>query len=200
MAMDLHRLVLFSHLAAMIGLFAALALEGVSLTSLRRCTSYEQAREWTGLWSLLVPLAVPSLLVVLGSGIYLATTFGLWELGWTKAAIPTLVIVAVAGGIIRPRRNRSRAAVATGAGPLAPAVRIELQHPLFLASWRFRATLLVGLVFDMTAKPDLSGVLLISVAVLIGIGVSIPAWFESVRASGPDRRGMLTVDMEREGE
>lgn len=176
MPIDLHRLVLFCHVAAMIGLFTALVVEGISLTSLRRATSYEQAREWAGLWSLLVPLGLPSLLVVLASGVYLASTLGAWKLGWAQAAIPTLVIVAIAGGIVGPRRNGLRAAIATSAGPLPLELRVQLRHPLFLASWRFRAALIAGLVFDMTAKPDLGGVLLISVAALIGIVVGFLAW------------------------
>jgi hypothetical protein len=177
--MDLHRFVLFCHVAAVIGLFSALVVEGVSLRSLRRATSYEQAREWAGLWNLLSPLGLPSLLVVLASGIYLATTYGLWESGWTRAAIPTLVIVAVAGGVLGPRRNRLRAAIATSAGPLPLDIRMQLRQPLLQASWRFRAALIGGLVFDMTAKPDLGGVLLISAAVLIGIILGLPAWIAS---------------------
>src|SRR5262245_43092439 len=116
--MDLHRIIMFFHVAAMVGLFAALAIEGVSLRSLRRATSYEQAREWAGLWSLLAPVGAPSLVVVLASGIYLATTLGLWEFGWVKVAVPTLVMVAVAGGIVGPHRKRLQKSVATNVGVL----------------------------------------------------------------------------------
>jgi hypothetical protein len=181
--MDLHRLIVFSHVAAMIGLFAALVIEGVSVTSLRRVTSYEQAREWAGLWTVLVPLGLPSLLVVLASGIYLATTLGVWDSGWARAAVPTLVLVAVAGGIVGPRRNRLGAAIATPVGPLPRDLRIQLRQPLFLASWCFRAALIVGLVFDMTAKPDVGGVLLIGTAAALGIALGLPAWTAHARTS-----------------
>jgi hypothetical protein len=181
--MDLHRLIVFCHVAAMIGLFAALIIEGVTVTSLRRAASYEQAREWAGLWTLLVPVGLPSLLVVLASGIYLATTLGVWDSGWARAGIPTLVLVAVAGGIVGPRRNRLRAAIATSAGPLPRDLRIQLRQPLFLASWNFRAALIVGLVFDMTAKPDVGGVLLISTAAVVGIALDLPAWTAHARTS-----------------
>src|SRR5262245_14730521 len=123
--MDLHRIVMFFHVAAMIGLFGALAIEGVSLRSLRRATSYEQAREWAGLWSLLLPLGLPSVLVVLASGIYLATSLGLWEFGWAQVSVPTVVIVAVAGGIVGPRRNRLQKAIATNAGVLPNGLKAE---------------------------------------------------------------------------
>src|SRR5262245_66301543 len=97
----------------MAGLFAALAIEGVSLRSLRRATSYEQAREWAGVWSVLVPLGVPSVLVVLASGIYLATTLGLWQFGWVEVAVAPLALVAVAGAVGRARRKRLRKARGT---------------------------------------------------------------------------------------
>src|SRR5262245_9543782 len=132
--MDLHRIIMFFHVAAMVGLFAALAIEGVSLRSLRRATSYEQAREWAELWSLLAPIGIPSVLVVLASGIYLATTLGLWEFGWVKVALPTVVIVAVAGGIVGPRRNRLRKSIAANAGALPYGLKAELRHPLLVAS------------------------------------------------------------------
>ena len=54
--MDLHRIIVFFHVAAMVGLFAALVIEWVSVARLRQSTSYEQAREWAGLWRLLVPV------------------------------------------------------------------------------------------------------------------------------------------------
>ena len=172
--MDLHRIMTFFHVAATVGLFAALAIEGVSLRSLRRATTYEQAREWVGLWSLLAPLGIPAVLVVLASGMYLATTLGLWEFGWVEVAVPTLVIVAVAGGIIGPRRNRLRKSIATNVGALPNRLKAELRHPLLVASWRLRAALLLGLVFEMTTKLDSGSVLLMAGVAVISIGWGLP--------------------------
>jgi hypothetical protein len=144
--MDAYRLVLFCHVLAVVGLFAALAIEWVSLRHVRASTSYEAAREWSGLFGLLVPLGVPSTLVVLASGIYLATTLGVWELGWIRLAVPTLVVVAIAGAVAGPRRNRSRAAIANGDGALPRDLVAQLRHPLLGASWRVRFALLLGLL------------------------------------------------------
>jgi len=174
--MDLHRLMVFFHVAAIVGLFGALVIEGVALRALRYATSYEQAREWAGLWSLLFPIGVPSVVVVLASGVYLATTLGLWEFGWAEVSVPSLVIVAVAGGIVGPRRNRLRATFAAKHGPLPRSVQIEIRHPLLLASWRLRAALLTGVVFEMTTKLDSGSVLLMTAVGLIAISWSLPAW------------------------
>jgi hypothetical protein len=174
--MEVYRIVVFCHVAAMLGLFAALAIEWVSLRSLRQAASFEQAREWTGLWRLLVPLGAPFALVILASGIYLARTLAAWRLGWVAVAIPTLVVVALAGGIIGPRRNRLKAAIATRVGPLPSDLRMQASHPLLLASWRFRAALLTGLVFEMTVKPRSGGALVMVAAAFIGIVWGLLTW------------------------
>ena len=174
--MTLYRIVVFCHVAATLALFGALAIEWVSLRSLRQAESYEQAREWVGLWRLLVPLGVPFALVILASGIYLARTIGAWTLGWVEVAVPALVVVALAGGIVGPRRNRLQAAVATGVGPLPGDLLMQLRQPLLMASWRFRAALLTGLVFEMTVKPASDGALVMAAVVLIGIVWGLLTW------------------------
>jgi hypothetical protein len=174
--MNLYRIIVFCHVAATLALFGALAIEWVSLRSLRQAESYEQAREWMGLWRLLAPLGAPFALVILASGIYLARTIGAWTLGWVEAAVPTLVIAALAGGIVGPRRNRLQAAVATRVGPLPGDLLMQLRQPMLLASWRFRAALLTGLVFDMTVKPASGGALVMAVVALAGIGWGLLTW------------------------
>jgi hypothetical protein len=82
--MDLHRIILFCHVGAMVVVFITLAVEWVSLGFLRRATTSEQAKNWVALWNLLVPLGLPSFLVVLASGIFLATTLGAWNLDWVR--------------------------------------------------------------------------------------------------------------------
>jgi hypothetical protein len=115
--------------------------------------------------------------VVLASGIYLATTLGVWELGWVRLAVPTLVVVAIAGAIVGPRRNQLRAAIANGEGTLPRDLVAQLRHPLLAASWRVRFALLAGLLFEMTVKPDLPGdVMVTGGALLVGLAWSTPLW------------------------
>jgi hypothetical protein len=157
--MSLFPYVLFLHVVSAIGLFAALALEWASVRKLARSTTYEQAREWAGLWSALLPVGLPAILVVLVSGIYLASTLGpgVWRAGWVEVAVPSVVLVAIAGAVVGPRRNRLRGALASGVGSLSSDLRVQLGHPLLVASWRWRFALLTGIVFVMTAKPASRG-------------------------------------------
>src|SRR5262249_3382379 len=152
--MDLHRLVLFVHVAAILGLFAALAIEWVALRSLGRVTSYEQGREWTRVLNLLPAIGAPSVLAALLTGIYLATTLGVWHLSWVGVAIPTLVIVAIAGGLTAPARSRMRNTLGGNVGALPNAVRAQLSQTLWRRSLRLRSALLTGLLFEMTVRPD----------------------------------------------
>ena len=152
--MDLHRVLVLIHVSAMIGLFITLTIEGVALRFLRRAATYEQAREWTAAWTLLPIIGAPSIVLSLASGIYLATLLGVWQFNWARVAVPTLVIVAVAGGVVGPRRNQIRTALGTNSGPLSEVLRHQIRHPSLPTSWRIRATLLAGLVIDMVLKPD----------------------------------------------
>jgi len=174
--MDVRHIMIFCHVAGMVGLFVALAIERIGLGGARRATSYEQARDWVRLWGLLPPIGIPSVLIVLATGVYLATTLGLWEFGWARVAVPTLLMVAVAGAIVGPRRNRLRAAVATSTGPLPEGVLEELGHPLLRASWSVRAMLLLSLVFEMTTKLDTGSFMLVGVATFVGSAWGVATW------------------------
>jgi hypothetical protein len=168
--MDVYRLVLFIHVAAIVGLGATLAIEWVSVRFLRRATSYEQAREWTRLWPFLVSLGAPSILLAVASGIYLATLLGVWRAGWVAVAIPTMLFIAVVGGTTAPARKRVETAIGQHIGRLPPTVEHQLRHSRWLAaSLRIRTALLLGLLFEMTVKPETGGLLMVAVG-LAGVG------------------------------
>lgn len=174
-SLPLYRIVVFLHVASAVGLFAVLAVEGVSLRGLAKSATYEQAREWAGLVDLLLPLGLPATLVILASGIYLATTAGFWELGWVKPAVPTYVLVVITGAIVGPRRNRLRAALAEGMGSLPDELRAQAMDPRFRASWRCRAALLCGLLYVMSVRPE-SALPPLVLFGLAGLVWSIVAW------------------------
>ena len=171
-------IVVFLHVASAVVLFAVLAIEWVSLRGVRGSRTYGEAREWSGLWRLLPRFGLPATLLVLASGIYLASIAGMWRLSWVAVALPTYVGVIMAGGVIGPRRSRVRSALTTGTNSLSSEVRRQLRDPLLMASWRWRAALLVGILFVMTVKPGWS-VWAVGGSALLGGVWSIPAWFRS---------------------
>src|SRR5262249_39808593 len=114
---DLHRFILVCHVGGMGGVFAGLTIEKISVRSFRLATTFEEARQGIALWPLLQRIGLPSYLVILLSGIYLATSLAVWEFSWASVAVPTLVLVTVAAAVLGPQRGRIRAATATGIGP-----------------------------------------------------------------------------------
>jgi uncharacterized membrane protein len=150
--MTTFQIILFLHVAAVVGLFVALAIEGLYVAAIGRASSYEQARGAVALERLLLPIGMPSVLVALATGIYLATTMSFWSLGWVKLAVPALVVVAIAGALVGPPRIRIRAAVAKGAGALPDEVKAAFGSRGLVASLRFRSVVLTALLFEMTTK------------------------------------------------
>ena len=167
--MDVFRTLVFVHVAAAVGLFMALSIEWLILRGLGRATSYEQAREWMHLWPLLGRIGLPSVLMALASGMYLARLLGMGRVSWVVVAIPTMVVMGILGGTTA--RSRKRIAVALGAhdGALPDAVTRQLRHTGWLAvSLRIRTALLGGLLFEMTAKPN-AGLLAMGVIAVAGL-------------------------------
>jgi hypothetical protein len=173
--LPLYQIVVFLHVASAAGLFAVLAVEWVSLRGLTRSRTYDQAREWAELVDLLMPVGLPTTLVVLVSGIYLATYAGFWAFGWVHWAAATYILVMLAGAVVGPRRNRLRSALGRDMGPLSQEMRTQLMDPLLRASWRWRAALLSGLLYIMTVRPE-SALLAIGAFGLIGLAWSVPLW------------------------
>jgi hypothetical protein len=174
--MDLYRPALFVHVVAIIGLFATLAIEWVGLRFLRRATSYEQAREWTRVWHLLLPVGAPAILGALASGMYLATSLGVWSSGWVAVAIPTMVLVAVIGGTTAPARKRVEVAIGQNCGTLPPDVARQLRQSRWVgASLRLRTALLFGVLFEMTVRPEAGVVAMVAIG-LLGLAWDVVTW------------------------
>jgi hypothetical protein len=167
--MNFFRTVVFVHVAAAVGLFISLSIEWLILRGLGRATSYEQAREWMHVWPLLGWIGGPAVLTALASGIYLASSLGMWQASWVAVAIPTIVAMGILGGMTGPSRKRIAVALGAHDGALPDAVNWQLRHTGWLAaSLRIRTALLGGLLFEMTAKPN-AGLVAMGVIAVAGL-------------------------------
>jgi len=171
--------IVFFHVVGVVGLFCALALEWASVRKLALAATLEEARAWHSLQAWLLPIGLSSTLVVLASGLYLASSSGGWAWTWLQVAIPAMVVVAGAGGALTPLRKRAQAAIAQGAGPLSDAARAQLADKWSRASLRFRAALLLGLVFEMTVRPDgAAAIVALGITALLGVAASLSVGLE----------------------
>lgn len=175
--MTVYSIILFLHIVGALGLFAALALEVISLLYLQRANRVEPVREWLNASRWLDRLGPISMGLLLLSGFHMmATTWGgvAW-IGVTLGAMVLFVIVGIA--LTRSRLAALNRAMVTESGALSPALRRQLHDPFLWASIKLRVALGLGIVFLMTIKPDLGGSLLvIGVAIILGLVATWPLW------------------------
>ena len=140
--MSLYSIALFVHIVGALLLFALLAVEGIALR--------------VGMSAALVgrTLGPISALAILVPGLYMmATQWGVK--GWIAVGITTWVLIAVGGAVTGVTVMRGR--IGTRAATI---------------SWLARVGMALGVVFDMTIKPD---VVVAVVAVLVGVVLGVAA-------------------------
>lgn len=184
-----YSIALFLHIVGGLGFFVALGLEWISLRRLEHATTSEQAREWLGVLGLLRRIGPASMGLILLAGFYMmATVWG--GVAWIGIAFAAMILLAVLGAVLTGRRMAVVGrAVAAESGALSRAFRQRLHDPLLWASIQTRIAIALGIVFLMTAKPELGGALLtIGVAIILGLVSAWPRWSRS-RANEPAAEG-----------
>jgi uncharacterized membrane protein len=168
---------LFVHIVAMLGLFVGLALEWLSLESLRTSTAREEQRIWTRALRGLPRYMATAVGLILISGIYLAARVGVLDLGWVRVSFGAMLLMGILGGpVLRaPMRILQRAADDDGGGDTPATVRRHASHPLLRVSLRTRTAVALAIVYLMIGKPDLcESFLFIAGALALGAAVSMP--------------------------
>lgn len=161
--MNIYPIVLFVHVTGAIGYFLGIGLWLFVLVGLRRTQRLEQVRALIHLNDLSGPFSGISTLL-LGAGLYLALTA--WSLltSWILVAlINLLLMVPTSAALIAPRRSaivKQLAREAPG-GELSGALERHIDDPVLATVCTTVLTLLLGLVFLMTTKPNLAGSLIV---------------------------------------
>jgi hypothetical protein len=103
----------------------------------------------------------------------MATAWG--GVAWIIVTLASMVLLAVFGALSGRRLAAIGRTAASESGPLSPALRDRLHHPLLRTSIQLRTAIALGIVFLMTIKPDLVGALLsMGAAIAVGLIVSRP--------------------------
>ena len=174
--MTVYTIVKFLHVVGAIGYFVAVGALLFGLAALERSQRIEHVRILAEFVRRLTPLFNLSVLLLLLAGLYM--TFTVWglETGWIDVALASLlVIVPVAAVTIQSRlRVIARLAHAESDGPLSANLLARIHDPTMLTMPRTVITLLVGIVFLMTNKPELSAALLVmALALVLGLAWGI---------------------------
>jgi hypothetical protein len=163
--------VLFIHVLSAMSLFVAFALEAAVLLRIRSSLNVEQARAGVLSFHRLRGIAMPALLGVLGSGLYLAYRYG-GGTTWIPASLIAMLLVMLVGGTVtgikmaRLKRLVSRTEEAVA----IEDILAQTQDRALVLSYGFRLGLAVGIVFLMTVRPDLAlSVIALASATLVGV-------------------------------
>ena len=177
----LHSLFLFLHVTAAMGLVAMLAIETASLLSLRNAENGGEIQSAMRGFGIIRPLGTASALAVVLTGGYLASMGWGWRSAWITVTLGSIVGIAIIGarttGPILARIARE-----TGS---RPETTMDLRRdPRLPRSLAVRAAILLGVVFLMTAKPDLEGSL-IAITVSLGAGLLVSTtWRRDITPGG----------------
>ena len=171
--MSIYSIILFVHVIGAIGYFLGIGTQLFVLVGLRRAQRVEQVRALIQLNDLSGPVSGISVLLLLAAGLYLAITA--WSLltSWILVALISLILmVPTSAALIAPRRSaivKQLAREAPG-GELSEALERHIDDPVLATVCTTVLTLLLGLVFLMTTKPNLVGSLIVmAVALLLGL-------------------------------
>lgn len=178
--MTLYALILFSHVAGALFLFAGLALEWIALGNLRRSLDRGQREDCIHLARIAAWSYGPAIGVVLFSGGYLASKIG-GNQGWILVSFITLLVIGLIGAILtRPRVRSIQKAIKENSDRISTALQNRLQDPLLVASVRLRVALVFGVVLLMVSKLNMRlSLITIACATALGIIVALAAWRRS---------------------
>jgi hypothetical protein len=168
-----YSIALYLHIVGALGTFAALGVEWASLRRLRSVVTVAQAREWFQVATSGQRIGGVSMLVLLLSGVYMMVT--VWGgVPWITVTIGTLLLLALPGIPVSRRMATIQRTELVKDGSVSSSFSGFLQHPLLWVFIQTRITVVLGIVFLMTVKPDLPGSLLtIGIAIILGLTSSL---------------------------
>jgi hypothetical protein len=174
--MKIYSTVLFIHVVSAIGLFIALAAEGAIFFRIRSAQSVEEVRFFIRAFQRLRIVAIPSFVGVLVGGMFLASKWGGGTYWIPFAMGATLLIMLIGGFVTGIRIARLQMVLSSDATVVSiEAISAEAKDNALLISYGLRVGLGMGIVFLMTAKPDLLGSLG-ALAAGCGAGLLGAAW------------------------
>jgi hypothetical protein len=181
--MSLYTLALFLHVGGAIGVFGSLLIWLFGLAALRRARLVEQVRAIAWPIILASPLMVGSVVLLGLAGLRMAlSTWGL-ATPWIAVSLVSVVLVGPIGAFLMDPRMRTIMAMAREVpdGPLPAALMLRTQDPILVTAATTLASMLLGIVFLMTTKPELvTSILVMGVALFLGLCVSLPFWTASL--------------------
>lgn len=160
---------LFFHLIAVVTLFAGIGLDIAAFVSLHRASTLAEVRAAMLHVPLVGPLMISGVLLLLAMGISMAYLGGYGWQPWIVVALAITVILAANGKLVNGVRAEAIHALAqrAGDGAVTPEVETRRRDPVLNYSIFMSSFELVAMLYIMSAKPALTGSLLVVVVALL---------------------------------
>jgi hypothetical protein len=152
--MTLYSFVLFVHVVSAIGLFVGLALEGFVFLRIRWAQDAKEMQFFVRAFDRLRWIFIPVFAGILIGGVYLASHYGRGTFWIPVALIATLAIMLIGGLITGRKLNQLKKALGKQDEPFE-TLSIRAKGRFLTVSYGLRLGIALGIVFLMTAKPDL---------------------------------------------
>lgn len=175
--MTVYNLVLFFHILSMLGLAIGVAFHWTMFHGAVSTRDGAESLRWIRAAARLPLLVLPSLTIILGTGIYLAARTNAFEQGWIRASLLSILLIAVvsiAGApAVRALQRRVRE-------EKIEEIRQTLLNPLLVLPVRMQLALLLAITFLMVMRTKL-----VSSLEIVAVGVAVGRlWSVSTRRTG----------------
>lgn len=175
--MHVYTIVLFLHIIGALGYFATIGVLIVTMSQVQHARTIAAASEWAAVAARAERLIPVSAAMILLSGVYMVATVAAWRVAWIVTTLGVLLVLApvfplVLGRYLDALRDAMREATA---GTMSSPATIRVDDSVPRIALRLATVGSLGIVFLMTAKPDLAGSLLtVGVALALGLVAGIP--------------------------
>jgi hypothetical protein len=178
--MNIYSIVKYIHIISDITLFIGVGAQILCLAALRRATRFEQVHSFLGLITISNRVGVGGSLLTIISGVYMAITVWTFQVPWIIVALGSiaLIIGPVVGFIVEPRTKvLTKAAQEASEGPLSSTMIDVIQDRMFGVGLQTNLAVVLGIVFLMTIKPDMTtAIITMGTAVILGFASGWLVW------------------------
>jgi uncharacterized membrane protein len=172
--MTVYNFVLFIHILAMLGLAVGLAFHWTMYNKAISARDGDETLRWIRATAQLPLLILPSLIFVLGSGIYMASHIRAFAQGWISASFLSILLIAAVSIAGAPA---ARALQRCARERNIDETRRSLVHPVSVMPVRLQLALLLTIIFLMVVRTSLVVSLeIVSLGTAFGLFWSVFAW------------------------
>jgi len=175
--MGIYGIVLFLHLCALFGAFAAASLLHFSERRIALATTTGEVGGWLALAGKIEKAFPIAIAVLIATGAYMVHAAWAWNTGWLDVCFVGVFVLLVNGPFVIGSRHRllKRALQEAGDGPVTDAVARLARDPVARSTSWGNTLLALGIACAMVMKPPLGAtVAILVIAFVLGVLVSVP--------------------------